>query len=67
MTIGKYHLKLNPEKCIFGVKAGKFLEFLLTERGIEENPDKYVTIINIKSPIILKEVQRLTGSMATLS
>jgi len=33
-TIAKYRLKLNPEKCMFGVEAGKFLGFLLTERGI---------------------------------
>jgi len=33
--ISKYRLKLNPEKCVFGVEAGKFLGFLLTERGIE--------------------------------
>ena len=33
-TIAKYRLKLNPEKCVFGVEAGKFLGFLLTERGI---------------------------------
>ena len=33
-TIAKFRLKLNPEKCIFGVEAGKFLGFLLTERGI---------------------------------
>ena len=37
-TIAKYRLKLNPEKCVFGVKAGRFLGFLLTERGIEANP-----------------------------
>ena len=36
--IAKFRLKLNPEKCIFGVEAGKFLGFLLTERGIEANP-----------------------------
>ena len=33
-TIAKFRLKLNPEKCIFGVEAGKFLGFLLTERQI---------------------------------
>jgi len=37
-TIARYRLKLNPEKCVFGVKAGKFLGFILTERGIEANP-----------------------------
>jgi len=49
-TIGKYRLKLNPEKCIFGVEACKFLGFLLTERGIEANPDKYVVILAMRSP-----------------
>jgi len=32
-TISKYRLKLNPEKCVFSVEAGKFLGFMLTERG----------------------------------
>ena len=39
-TINKYHLKLNLEKYVFGVKAGRFLRFHLTKRGIEANPDK---------------------------
>ncbi|MCI81672.1 hypothetical protein A2U01_0102946, partial [Trifolium medium] len=33
-------MRFNPGKCTFGVKAGKFLDFYLTERGIEANPDK---------------------------
>jgi len=37
--VGKYNLKLNPEKCVFGVEVGKFLGFMPTERGIEANPD----------------------------
>ena len=36
----KYNMRLNPEKCTFGIQAGKFLGFYLTERGIEANPDK---------------------------
>ena len=67
VTINKYRLKLNPEKCVFGVKVGKFLGFLLTERGIEANPDKCAAIINMRSPSNVKEVQRLTGRMAALS
>ena len=39
-TIAKYRLKLNPEKCVFEVEAGKFLGFLLTECRIEANVDK---------------------------
>jgi len=46
-TINKYHLKLNPEKCVFGVKTGKFLGFLLTQRGTEANPNKCEAIINM--------------------
>ena len=66
-TIAKFRLKLNPEKCIFGVEAGKFLGFLLTERGIEANPDKCVAILAMRSPATVKEVQQLTGRMAALS
>ncbi|XP_027916049.1 uncharacterized protein LOC114175492 [Vigna unguiculata] len=66
-TINKYQLKLNPEKCVFGVRAGKFLGFMLTERGIEANPDKCQAIIDMRSPSCMKEVQQLTGRMAALS
>ena len=66
-TIAKYRLKLNPEKCVFGVEAGKFLGFLLTERGIEVNPDKCAAILAIRSPASVKEVQQLTRRMAALS
>ena len=67
VTISKYRLKLNPEKCVFGVEAGKFLGFMLTERGIEANPDKCAAIIAMRSPTSVKEVQQLTGRMAALS
>jgi hypothetical protein len=32
--------KLNPEKCVFGISAGKLLGFLVSHRVIEANPDK---------------------------
>jgi len=66
-TIAKYRLKLNPEKCVFGVEAGKFSGFMLTERGIEANPDKCAAIIAMRSPTLVKEVQQLTGRMTALS
>jgi len=66
-TISKYRLKLNPEKCVFGVKAGKFLGFMLTERWIEANHNKCAAIIAMRSPTSVKEVQQLTGRMAALS
>nr|KYP50247.1 Retrovirus-related Pol polyprotein from transposon 297 family [Cajanus cajan] len=66
-TLARYQLKLNPAKCSFGVQAGKFLGFLLTHRGIEANPDKCSAIISMRSPAMVKEVQQLTGRMASLS
>ena len=53
----KYNLKLNPKKCVFGVEAGKLLGFLFNERGIEANLDKCATVIGVRSPAPLKEVQ----------
>jgi len=66
-TIAKYRLKLNPEKCVFGVEASKFLGFPLTERGIEANTEKCAAILAMRSPTSVKEVQQLTGRMAALS
>jgi len=34
VEIRKYDMRLNPDKCVFGVKGGKFLGFTLTEKGI---------------------------------
>jgi len=55
--IAKYRLKLNPEKCVFGVEAGKFLGFLLTEHGIEAKPENCVAILAMRSPTSVKEAQ----------
>jgi len=49
-TITRENLKLNPNKCVLGVQAGKFHAFLLTERGIEANSDKCTTIMEMRSP-----------------
>src|SRR5436189_5955058 len=37
-VLRKYQMKLNPQKCVFGVGSGKFLGFMITNRGIEANP-----------------------------
>ena len=51
-VLRKFNLKLNPEKCVFGVKSGKFLGFMVSQRGIEANPDKIQAIINME-PLLL--------------
>jgi len=60
-TLRQYNLRLNPDKCVFGVDRDKFLGFMLTQRGIEANPEKCKAIIEMRSPVTIKEVQRLTG------
>ena len=39
-VLDKYGMKLNPTKCSFGVSSGKFLGYLVTQRGVEANPDQ---------------------------
>ena len=63
----KYQVKLNPEKCTFGVAFGKFLGYLVTQRGIEANPDQISAIQNMKSSMCVKEVQILNGCLAALN
>ena len=60
------HLKLNPEKYVFGVPAGKLIDFLVSSRGIEANPEKIRAIEQMRPPAWLKEVQRLASCMAAL-
>jgi len=60
-------MRLNPEKCVFGVPIGKFLGFMLTARGIEANPDKCTAIAEMRSPKNLKEIQRLVGHLMSLA
>ena len=49
-TLDKYKIKLNPNKCVFRVKAGKFLGFMILYRGIEANLEKMEAILNMKTP-----------------
>jgi hypothetical protein len=60
-------LRLNPEKCVFGVCQGKILGYLVSHRGIEANPSKIQAIINMTPPQSARDVQRLTGRLAALN
>src|SRR3954463_15542297 len=62
-----YQIKLNPEKCVFGVPADKLLVFLVSEREIECNPEKIAAIEQMEQPKNLKQVQKFTGCLASLS
>ena len=66
-TLHFYNMKLNLSKCVFGVTAGKFLRFMVSQRGIEVNPDKIRAIMEIAPPRNMKEVQSLNSKVATLN
>jgi hypothetical protein len=60
-------MKLNPAKCVFGVPAGKLLGFLVSERGIEANPEKIKAITTLAKPSNINVVQKLMGRVVALS
>ena len=64
--LGTCGMKLNPAKCAFGINVGRFLGFMMTQRGIEANPSQLKTILESLAPSSRKEVQRLTGQLAAL-
>ena len=66
-TLRQYNMKLNPSKYAFGVSFGKFLSFMVSQRGIEANPERVRAILEISSPKTIKEVQSFTGRVATLN
>ncbi|XP_021735093.1 uncharacterized protein LOC110701771 [Chenopodium quinoa] len=60
-------MKLNPKKCVFGVRSGKFLGFMVSKRGIDANPTKVQAALDLPEPKTKRDIQRLTGRMAALS
>jgi len=66
-TLRSYNMRLNPSKCAFGVTVGKFLGFMVSQRGIKANLDKILAIIEIAPPRNVKEVQSLNSKIATLN
>ena len=66
-TLRRHQMKLNPSNCAFGVSSGKFLGFMVSQRGIEANPDKIQAILDMEPPKNIKEVQSLTGRIAALN
>ena len=66
-TLRQYQMKLNPSKCTFGVASRKFLGFMVSQKGIEANPEKVRAILDMMSPKIVEEVQKLIERIATLN
>uniref|UniRef100_A0A2N9EZT3 Reverse transcriptase/retrotransposon-derived protein RNase H-like domain-containing protein n=1 Tax=Fagus sylvatica TaxID=28930 RepID=A0A2N9EZT3_FAGSY len=59
-----YKLKMNPLKCAFGVSAGKFLGFLVHNRGIDVDLAKASAIVTMKAPTSHKELKSFLGRLS---
>jgi hypothetical protein len=59
-------LKLNLEKCVFGLKKGKFFGCLVSTKGIEANSSKIEAILRMEPPNSKKGAQRLAGRLTSL-
>ena len=66
-VLQQHKLRLNAEKCTFGVGAGKFLGYLISTRGIEANPDQIEAVNRLRPLSNPKEVQVLTEMLAALN
>jgi hypothetical protein len=62
--LGGSRLRLNASKCTFGVSSGKFLDHVVSRRGIEANPDQIDALVDLAEPRNIKQIQRLTGMVA---
>ena len=63
----EYKMKLNPKKGVFGIKFGKLLGYLVSQTGIDANPEKVQVVIDLEEQKNKHEVMKLTGRMAALS
>ena len=61
--IKEYRLRLNPQKCTFGVSAGKLLGFLVSDRGIEVDPSKIIAMLEMPPPKNEKEIKGFLGRL----
>jgi hypothetical protein len=60
-------VKLNPEKCVFGMPRGMLLGYIVSQRGIKANPEKVAALERMDLIPDLKGVQRVLGCLAALS
>ncbi|GJY14711.1 reverse transcriptase domain-containing protein [Tanacetum coccineum] len=65
-NLRRINMKLNPKKCSFAVKEGKFLGYMVASIGIQANSKKTKAIADMQLPRTLREMQSLSGKLAAL-
>ena len=67
VRLKEYKLRLNPNKCTFGVRSGKLLGFIVSNKGIEVDPAKVKAIQEMPAPHTEKEVRGFLGCLNYIS
>ncbi|GJW58008.1 reverse transcriptase domain-containing protein [Tanacetum coccineum] len=66
-TLGEINMKLNPNKCTFGMREGTFLGYKVDTDRLRVCPDKVEAVLSLPSPKCLNDVQKLNGKLASLN
>lgn len=66
-TLRRYQIRINSAKCAFSISSRKFLNFIVSHRGIEANLENLQAILEMSPPRPRKEVQCLARWIVTLS
>ena len=67
MKLRENSIKLHPKKCIFAVPRGMLLGFIISERGIEANPEKISAITRMGPIQNIKGCNELQGASSCLA
>ena len=62
----KYKVHLNPKKCVFGIKLGKLLGYIVSRRGIKVDPTKVKAIMDMPPPTTLKQLYSFQGKLQSI-
>ena len=65
--VRQFRLRLNPKKCTFGVTSRKLLGHIVSERGIEVDPEKTMAILDMPAPKTEKEIRGFLGGLQYIS
>lgn len=63
----KHNMRLNLTKCVFGIRSGKFMGFMVSQRGIDADPIEVQAVLNLVEPKSKKNVMRLIWRMPAFS
>nr|GEZ01669.1 reverse transcriptase domain-containing protein [Tanacetum cinerariifolium] len=66
-TLREINMKLNPNKCTFGMREGMFLGYKVNADGLKVCPDKIKAVLSLPSPKCSKDMKRLNGKLASVN